>query len=405
MVKNFLLDTNVFFLDPECINKFKNNNVYLAIEVLEELDKHKIDKGVNGFNVRRAINLIEKSDTIKFTRAYAQLPLDMSINDNKIIGYAKKANCILVTNDVAMRVKCKIVGVVAEPYKNQKQIEVGNIRKGYHIFNNEDEMLSRFYSQGYLDTTEEMYNNDYIIFRQNDKDVQYCKVKDNRIIRTDFKKGTPEGVEFKNVGQKMAYNQLTDPDLEIVSITGTMGVGKNYIAISTALSLVEQRRYKKIYICKPPLPLNKAFELGFRPSGFIEKVTPTLSSFTSNIGNLKGKNGVDMMMDYLDFNIIEIIDLENIQGMSFSPNSIIIYDELQLIEAKNDGRALLSRVGEDSLVICLGDLKQMASQRHTIENSALHHLISVFSGYEKYAHITLEQVVRSGFVAELDKRW
>jgi PhoH-like ATPase len=155
--------------------------------------------------------------------------------------------------------------------------------------------------------------------------------------------------------------------------------------------------------------LNKDFQLGFRPSTFQEKVMPTLSSFTSNLGNLSSGigavNGVNILSDYINFNKIEIVDLENIQGMSLPPKSILILDEFQLIEAANDGRAILSRIGEDSLVICLGDLRQMASQKHSIEESALYHLINTFSGYEKYAHIVMEEVVRSGFVAELDRRW
>jgi len=135
-----------------------------------------------------------------------------------------------------------------------------------------------------------------------------------------------------------------------------------------------------------------------------------MASFTSNLNNLKDDksnkvNGIDLLKGYIEFGIIEIIDLANIQGMTLPEKSIIIFDEFQLFEAKKVGRSLLSRAGEDNLIICLGDLKQMASNRHTIEESALYHLINVFSGYEKYAHVTLSDVVRCGFVAELEKRW
>lgn len=43
--KNFVLDTNVILHDYKCIENFQENDIYLPIVVLEELDKFK--KGVS----------------------------------------------------------------------------------------------------------------------------------------------------------------------------------------------------------------------------------------------------------------------------------------------------------------------------------------------------------------------
>lgn len=39
--KNFVLDTNVMLHDYECIEKFEENDIYIPIVSLEELDKFK----------------------------------------------------------------------------------------------------------------------------------------------------------------------------------------------------------------------------------------------------------------------------------------------------------------------------------------------------------------------------
>ena len=39
--KNFVLDTNVILHDYQCVKNFQENNVYIPIAVLEEVDKFK----------------------------------------------------------------------------------------------------------------------------------------------------------------------------------------------------------------------------------------------------------------------------------------------------------------------------------------------------------------------------
>ena len=42
--KNILLDTSVCLTDSESMFKFANNDIFLPLKVLEEIDKHKKDK-------------------------------------------------------------------------------------------------------------------------------------------------------------------------------------------------------------------------------------------------------------------------------------------------------------------------------------------------------------------------
>ena len=53
--KNLIIDTNVFLSDSECFTRFQNNDLFIPIKVLEELDKHKTRQDSVGFHARRAI--------------------------------------------------------------------------------------------------------------------------------------------------------------------------------------------------------------------------------------------------------------------------------------------------------------------------------------------------------------
>ena len=50
--KNFVLDTNVILHDYKCIENFQENDIYLPIVVLEELDKFKKGSEQINYNSR-----------------------------------------------------------------------------------------------------------------------------------------------------------------------------------------------------------------------------------------------------------------------------------------------------------------------------------------------------------------
>ena len=67
-MKNFVLDTNVILHDSKSIYNFQENNIYLPIVVLEELDKFKKGNEQINFNARDFIlSLDEITDNTLFT--------------------------------------------------------------------------------------------------------------------------------------------------------------------------------------------------------------------------------------------------------------------------------------------------------------------------------------------------
>src|SRR5512147_948844 len=59
MKKNYVLDTNVLLHDPHAIFKFEDNDLFLPIYVLEEIDTFKRDNTERGRNARTVSRLLD----------------------------------------------------------------------------------------------------------------------------------------------------------------------------------------------------------------------------------------------------------------------------------------------------------------------------------------------------------
>ncbi|MGL5262310.1 MAG: PIN domain-containing protein, partial [Bacteroides sp.] len=58
--KNFILDTNVILHDYNCLHNFEENDIYLPIVVLEELDQFKKGNEQINFNAREFIRTLDE---------------------------------------------------------------------------------------------------------------------------------------------------------------------------------------------------------------------------------------------------------------------------------------------------------------------------------------------------------
>ena len=59
MKKNYVLDTNVLLHDPHAIFKFEDNDLFLPIYVIEEVDQFKRDSNERGRNARTISRLLD----------------------------------------------------------------------------------------------------------------------------------------------------------------------------------------------------------------------------------------------------------------------------------------------------------------------------------------------------------
>lgn len=150
----------------------------------------------------------------------------------------------------------------------------------------------------------------------------------------------------------------------IVITTGLPGTGKTMIACHTAIKLFQEKKYKKIIITRPIVPVDE--DLGYLPGTLKDKMHPFLIPI------------YDYFLDYYTFdeitnlinnNKLEISPLAYMRGRTFT-DSIVIADEMQN-SSINQMKMLLTRIGTDSKIIITGDLMQCDIG----ENNGLKHFI------------------------------
>ena len=162
MKKIFILDTNVLIHDPEAMFSFDDNDVYLPIYVIEEIDKLKEYNDRVGKSARETSRNIEKlrkeeknsnlslleglknstGGTFRIVLGEndsVNIPdsLNKNLTDNKIIGQAlriknenKKRKVILVSKDMNVRIKANVLGMETVDYVKD-QIDINQLYEGW----------------------------------------------------------------------------------------------------------------------------------------------------------------------------------------------------------------------------------------------------------------------------------
>ena len=139
----YILDTNIFMADPDCMNRFGKHMIVVPDMVIEELDDNKKASGDKGYNTRQSLrnfdslrrkgNLIkgvptESGGSIRITSDYDHVILPSGWKDkpdNRILQVAKgmkeesEQPVILVSKDTNVRIKADILKVKAEDYKHE----------------------------------------------------------------------------------------------------------------------------------------------------------------------------------------------------------------------------------------------------------------------------------------------
>ena len=186
---------------------------------------------------------------------------------------------------------------------------------------------------------------------------------------------------------------------EISIVSGLPGTGKTYIACAEALKLIKSRpRYKKILLVKSITQL-RGEELGALPGDLNEKFDPYLGSFIDNFEKIIGET---MTHKLRELGLINIQPLAFVRGRSID-NTIIIVDEAQNINLDNM-RTLMTRIGDNSKMIILGDVKQKDLRNK--KDSSLEVIIERFNNNENFGCVELRDpndVVRNPIIKVIEE--
>lgn len=202
-------------------------------------------------------------------------------------------------------------------------------------------------------------------------------------------------LKAKSENQKKLIQEITNK--EIIVCAGGPGTGKTYVSCGMALKLLKSGSYNKIVIIKSVTTLQQE-AIGFIKGTLKEKMEPFIYSFIHNFEKLIGKFNVDQMRQQ---NLIEELPIAYMRGINID-NSIIIVDECQNISIGNI-RTILSRLGENSKMILLGDLNQKDIKNKN--DSALQFLIDNFNTIEEFGivELTKDDQIRNKLINKIEE--
>ncbi len=434
--KNFIIDTSVFLSDAMCIYKFQNNDIFIPLKVLEEIDKHKKRQDTVGHHARHAIRIFDSlrstgslSRGVRIDKglgvlrvikaseiALIELPNDLShkMSDHLILATAltikkeqPKRKTIMVSRDINMRVIADSLDLLTEDYSNTRVVEDPNkIYEGFTKLLVDEEFVNHFYlgNEVYLDQELcqeqgiRLYPNEFIMMvsSSNEKKTALARFTDYtvpvRLVR-DLKTELVWGVVPRNKEQSFAYDLLFDDDIPLVSLIGKAGSGKTLMAIASGLEQtlgMKTAKYRKIIISRPVQPLGK--DIGFLPGTMQDKMLPWLKPIQDNIQHIMGDDRT-MLSAYVERGKIEIEALTYIRGRSIS-NAFVIIDEAQNLTA-HEVKTIITRIGENTKIVLTGDIEQIDNVYTNETSNGLTYAVEKFKESELAGHITFRKGERS----------
>jgi PhoH-like ATPase len=200
----------------------------------------------------------------------------------------------------------------------------------------------------------------------------------------------------RNREQNFALNLLLNDAVDFVSILGPAGTGKTLLTLAAGLAqTLEANRFREIIMTRVTVPLGD--DIGFLPGTEEEKMEPWMGALMDNLEVLTqsdegGDWGRAATRDMLQSRI-KIRSLNFMRGRTFL-NRFIILDEAQNLTSKQM-KALITRAGPGTKVVCLGNVSQIDTPYLTETTSGLTYVVNRFRGWPHSGHVTLMRGERS----------
>jgi predicted ribonuclease YlaK len=208
------------------------------------------------------------------------------------------------------------------------------------------------------------------------------------------------------------YNLLNDDNIKIISVNGEAGTGKTYFALIAGMTQLMNNKFDSLTYFRALVEADSG--IGYLKGTKRDKMEPWAAPCIYNLKEMFGYNDgatmkykaeVNTFIDSLETNGMLEFEPMTFQAGNTLRNRYIIIDEAQLL-TKDLIKLLVGRVGEDSKIVFIGDLGQIATSRGNSSrfinerNSGFAHLVEQFPGQEIYGHVVLDYVERSN-VAKL----
>lgn len=427
--KNFVLDTNVILHDYKCIWNFEENDIYIPIVVLEELDRFKKGNEQINYNARefaRELDLVANESLFSkgadlgkgkgrlFVLTGSEYPDIISHSfvehtpDHRILAATwilreqkKNTKTILVTKDINLRMKALSLGLDAEDYINDKVTNFNVFEKNHETYTNvPTELIDKMYgAEGSialdeLDFSADIEPQDCFVLKSNRSSVLARYNPFTGVVKK-VEKERCFGIEARNAEQAFALNVLLDDDIKLVALTGKSGTGKTLLALAAALHKNES--YKQILLARPIVALSNK-DLGYLPGDEKKKIEPYMQPLFDNLNVIKHNfsyQGKEIrQIEEMQRNQQLVIEaLAYIRGRSLSDTYFIV-DEAQNL-TPHEIKTIITRAGEGTKIVFTGDIQQIDSPYLDMYSNGLVYMIDRMRGQNLFAHINLMKGERS----------
>lgn len=428
--KTFVLDTNVILHDSSCLTQFKRHVVVIPITVLEELDQFKKGNQSINYHAREFLRSLDALGGAEiFDRGVPigpghgtvriqlerELHTDLTFNfsrgkpDDLILNCAytlarekKRSRVVLVSKDVNLRLKAKAVGLQSDDYTTDHVKDVATLYTGKReVMDLDSALIDRLYAgdgvvpeQLALGTP--LIANESLILRNHQKSALARFDANDGLVRR-VNKAPVFGISPRNAEQTFALSVLCNPDIPLVSLTGTAGTGKTLLALAAALE--QRRNYRQIFLARPIVPLSNK-DIGYLPGEVKAKLDPYMQPIYDNLavimshnGNGEGKPANQQVQQMLDEEKLTVSALPYIRGRSLNRIYFIV-DEAQNL-TPHEVKTIITRAGEGTKVVFTGDVFQIDHPYLDAQSNGLSYLIEKMQGQRLYAHVNLEKGERS----------
>jgi PhoH-like ATPase len=434
MKKIYVLDTNVLLQDPNAIYAFQDNEVIIPAVVLEEIDSKKRNADELGRNARHVSRLLdglrttgslsegvtlENGGRLKVElnhRSFAKLQEVFAeiTNDNRILAVALNYHLeeqensgtrpvVIVSKDTLVRIKADVLGLTAQDYltdrivSQSEDLYTGNISLFVHPSIIDEFYTFRFLNISALNLSFKLQPHEFVVLRDELGTSKSALLKVNAEatkLEPLYLSNEPIwGIGARNAQQRMALELLLNDDIPLVTLSGKAGTGKTLLTLASGLLKIEdEHKYKKLLIARPVVPMGK--DIGYLPGEKDEKLRPWMQPIYDNLEFLfdtKKPGDIDKILAGLGS--IQVEALTYIRGRSI-PGQFIIIDEAQNL-SKHEVKTIVSRVGEGSKIVLLGDPDQIDHPYLDASSNGLTYVIEKFKQESISGHITLERGERS----------
>jgi PhoH-like ATPase len=160
--------------------------------------------------------------------------------------------------------------------------------------------------------------------------------------------------------------------------------------------VLETRRYAEIIVTRATVPVGE--DIGYLPGTEEEKMQPWMGALQDNLEVLMGTDsaggewGRSASADLVRSKI-RIKSLSFMRGRTFI-NKFLIIDEAQNLTPKQI-KTLITRAGNGTKVVCLGNIAQIDTPYLTEGSSGLTYVVDRFKGWPHSGHVTLQRGERS----------